>query len=147
MKRTEAKWWAAGYSSLYLSLRTSFESVGSRQLQLRYREPCEASATSGSVSQDTGRSCQKPRVWKLLAGARRRLGSLNVMSAFFTQKTECRFTYYCVMSCTIGRDRPIRMNKGETGKTTTFALQALPQLQPLLPREKSIAVGRQILYM
>src|SRR5262245_47487545 len=128
MKRTEAKWWAAGYSSLSLSLRTTFESVGSRQLQLHYREPCEVSATSGSVSQDTGRSCQKPRVWKLLAGARPWLGSQNVMSAFFIQKTECRFTYCCVMSCTIGRDRLIRMNKGQTGKTTTFALQDLPQL-------------------
>jgi hypothetical protein len=147
MKRTDAKWWAAGYSSLCLSLRTTFESVGSRQLQLRYREPCEASATSGSVSQDTGRSCQKRRASKLLVGARRRLGSLNVMSAFFTPRTECRFTYYYVMSCTIEGDRLIRMSKGQTGKTTIFASQDLLQLPLLLPREQSIAVGRQILYM
>src|SRR5262245_18059779 len=116
MKRTEVKWWAARYSSLFLSLRTTFESVGSRQLQPHYREPCEASATSASVSQDTGRSCQKCRVWKLLAGARRRLGSPNVMSAFFTQKTECRFMYYCVTSCKIGRDQLIRMKKEQTVK-------------------------------
>jgi Starch synthase catalytic domain len=87
------------------------------------------------------------RASKLLVGARRRLGSLNVMSAFFTPRTECRFTYYYVMSCTIEGDRLIRMSKGQTGKTTIFASQDLLQLPLLLPREQSIAVGRQILYM